>query len=95
MIAGYQHNAKLILDAVAKAGFTAFGGQNAPYIWLKTPQGISSWDFFDQLLNQAQVVGTPGVGFGQCGEGFFRLTAFNTLQLTQQAATRICELKLR
>lgn len=95
VIAGYQHNAKLILDAVAKAGFTAFGGKNAPYIWLKTPQGISSWDFFDQLLNQAQVVGTPGVGFGQCGEGFFRLTAFNTPQLTQQAATRICELKLR
>lgn len=89
----YQQNARTILNALQQAGLTAFGGQNAPYIWLKTPTGIDSWTFFDFLLEKAQVVGTPGVGFGQCGEGFFRLTAFNTPQLTQQAAACICALK--
>ncbi len=91
-IALYQHNAQSILHALQQAGFTAFGGRNAPYIWLKTPQGVSSWEFFDTLLEKAQVVGTPGVGFGLCGEGFFRLTAFNTPALTQEAAARICAL---
>ncbi len=90
----YQQNAQVILRALHQAGLTAFGGQNAPYIWLKTPNGMASWDFFDKLLNQAQVVGTPGVGFGLCGEGFFRLTAFNTPQLTQQAAQRLTRLSL-
>ena len=90
----YQQNAQVILQALKQAGLTAFGGQNAPYIWLKTPAGMASWDFFDLLLHQAQVVGTPGVGFGLCGEGFFRLTAFNTAQLTQQAALRITRLSL-
>lgn len=92
-IALYQQNACIILNALQNAGITAFGGQNAPYIWLKTPQGMPSWDFFDVLLNKAQVVGTPGVGFGQCGEGFFRLTAFNTPALTQEAALRLAQLK--
>lgn len=92
-IALYQRNAQVILDAVKQAGLTAFGGQNAPYIWLKTPRGVSSWEFFDTLLEKAQVVGTPGVGFGLCGEGFFRLTAFNTPALTQEAARRICALQ--
>ncbi len=91
-IALYQQNAHTILHALQQAGLTAFGGKNAPYIWLKTPQGVSSWEFFDTLLEKAQVVGTPGVGFGLCGEGFFRLTAFNTPQLTQEAAARICAL---
>ena len=94
VIALYQQNAQLILRALTQAKITAFGGQNAPYIWLKTPQGMASWDFFELLLNQAQVVGTPGVGFGLCGEGFFRLTAFNTPILTQEAAQRLTRLTI-
>lgn len=93
VISLYQQNAKTILNALRQAGITAFGGENAPYIWLKTPNGISSWEFFDLLLEKAQVVGTPGVGFGLCGEGYFRLTAFNTPELTQQASQRICSIK--
>ena len=92
VIAGYQQNARVILQALQNAGLTAFGGVNAPYIWLKTPKGVDSWAFFDRLLNDARVVGTPGVGFGGCGEGFFRLTAFNTPELTQEAARRIAGL---
>lgn len=93
VIALYQQNAQVILHALCKAGLTAFGGVNAPYIWLKTPAGIASWEFFDLLLENVQVVGTPGVGFGRCGEGFFRLTAFNTPTFTKQAAERICTIK--
>ena len=93
VISLYRQNAQAILQALRQAGLTAFGGENAPYIWLKTPVGISSWEFFDLLLEKVQVVGTPGVGFGKCGEGYFRLTAFNTPVLTQQAAQRICAIK--
>ena len=93
VIRGYQQNARVIFDALKQAGLTAYGGQNAPYIWLKTPGGLDSWSFFDKLLAGVQVVGTPGVGFGACGEGFFRLTAFNTPQLTQMAAQRLADLK--
>lgn len=93
VIRGYRQNAQVILLALRQVGLTAFGGENAPYIWLKTPKGIDSWLFFDKLLTEAQVVGTPGVGFGACGEGYFRLTAFNTPQLTQQAAGRIARLQ--
>lgn len=93
VISLYQQNAHVILTALHQAGLTAFGGKNAPYIWLKTPMGISSWKFFDLLLEKVQVVGTPGVGFGKCGEGYFRLTAFNTPVLTQKAAERICTIK--
>ena len=93
-IALYRQNAQVILHALTQVGIRAFGGQNAPYIWLKTPGDMASWDFFDLLLNKAQVVGTPGVGFGLCGEGFFRLTAFNTPALTQEAAHRVAQLKL-
>ncbi len=88
----YMQNAQVILSALQNAGLTAYGGVNAPYIWLKTPNGLDSWAFFDKLLAEAYVVGTPGVGFGACGEGFFRLTAFNTPQRTQQAAQRIAAL---
>ena len=88
----YQKNAQVILQALQAAGLQAFGGINAPYIWLKTPNGIDSWTFFDRLLSKARVVGTPGVGFGACGEGYFRLTAFNTPELTQAAASRIAHL---
>ena len=95
VIALYQQNAQVILQAVRQAGLTAFGGQNAPYIWIKTPVGKTSWEFFDDLLNRAQIVGTPGVGFGFCGEGYLRLTAFNTPERTRQAAARLGALSLR
>ncbi len=76
VIAYYMENAKLILNGVKEKGLVAFGGINAPYIWMKTPNGMASWDFFDKLLNEAHVVGTPGSGFGASGEGYFRLSAF-------------------
>src|SRR5690606_31937969 len=75
-IAYYMENARLIREGLQAAGFTVYGGVNAPYIWLKTPAGLGSWEFFDKLLNEAHVVGTPGAGFGACGEGYFRLSAF-------------------
>lgn len=93
VIAGYLANARVISDALRTAGLEAFGGVNAPYIWLKTPQGMSSWEFFDFMLEKLQIVGTPGSGFGAAGEGYFRLTAFNTPQLTLRAAQRIAQLK--
>ena len=93
IIDGYLANARVIAGALKEAGFAAYGGENAPYIWLKTPQGVSSWQFFDFMLEKLQIVGTPGSGFGHSGEGYFRLTAFNTPQLTEQAAQRILKLK--
>lgn len=89
----YLKNAQVILQSLKKAGLQAYGGENAPYIWLKTPKGLDSWAFFDKLLTQAHIIGTPGVGFGSCGEGFFRLTAFNTPQLTQEASERLAKLQ--
>ncbi len=88
-VAYYMENARMIRDGLAQAGFTAYGGVNAPYIWLKTPEGMTSWDFFDRLLNEVQVVGTPGSGFGASGEGYFRLTAFGTHENTREAIKRI------
>ena len=85
----YMANAKLILDGLGKAGFTTFGGVNAPYVWLKTPQGVDSWEFFDQLLEKTNVVGTPGSGFGACGEGYFRLSAFGIREKVEEAIERI------
>nr|WP_294663921.1 LL-diaminopimelate aminotransferase [uncultured Blautia sp.] len=85
----YMRNAKLIHDELAKAGFSVSGGVNAPYIWLETPDKMTSWEFFDYLLKQANVVGTPGSGFGAHGEGFFRLTAFGTYENTLKAIDRI------
>ena len=70
-------------------GITVYGGDNAPYLWLKTPAGVDSWSFFDQVLQQAHVVGTPGVGFGAAGEGFFRLSAFNQRATVEEAMRRI------
>ena len=92
-IAYYMNNAKLIREGLQKAGYTVYGGVNAPYIWLKTPDGVTSWEFFDYLLDQAKVVGTPGSGFGPSGEGYFRLTAFGTLEKTKEAIRRIQNLK--
>lgn len=85
----YMDNAKVILDALTKGGLSVFGGIHAPYIWMKTPGGMPSWDFFDFLLNKAHVVGTPGAGFGPCGEGYFRLTAFGSRDSAAEASARI------
>ncbi|MBQ7908500.1 MAG: LL-diaminopimelate aminotransferase [Elusimicrobiaceae bacterium] len=93
IIDGYLANARVIYGALKEAGFEVFGGENAPYIWLKTPKGVTSWEFFDFMLEKLQIVGTPGSGFGRSGEGYFRLTAFNTPELTQKAAQRILNLK--
>ncbi|MBU5469072.1 LL-diaminopimelate aminotransferase [Falcatimonas sp. MSJ-15] len=88
-IAYYMNNAKLIREGLASAGYTVSGGINAPYIWLKTPDKLTSWEFFDLLLNKANVVGTPGSGFGPSGEGYFRLTAFGSYENTLKAIERI------
>lgn len=85
----YQNNAKTILMGLKEAGYTVSGGVNAPYIWLETPNGMTSWEFFDLLLEKANVVGTPGSGFGPSGEGYFRLTAFGTYENTLKAIERI------
>lgn len=88
-ISYYMRNAKTILDGLKEAGFTAYGGVNSPYIWMKTPDHMTSWEFFDLLLDKAHVVGTPGSGFGPSGEGFFRLTAFGNYENTKEAIDRI------
>lgn len=88
-IAYYMENARIIREGLREAGYVAYGGVNAPYIWLKVPGGKTSWEFFDRLLNEVQVVGTPGCGFGASGEGFFRLTAFGTKENTMEALKRI------
>lgn len=91
-IAYYMNNAKIIKEGLASAGYSVSGGVNAPYIWLATPDGMSSWEFFDHLLANANVVGTPGSGFGPSGEGYFRLTAFGTYENTVEALERIKKL---
>ncbi len=85
----YMENAKIIRDGLTELGLTVFGGVNAPYIWLKTPSGMTSWGLFDKLLNEVNVVGTPGSGFGPSGEGYFRLTAFGSRENTIEAVKRI------
>ena len=85
----YRRNVKLITDVLDKKGIFYSGGVNSPYIWMECPHGMKSWEFFDWLLNTAYVVGTPGVGFGACGEGYFRLTSFNTYENTAEAMERI------
>lgn len=85
----YMKNAAYMLKSLKEAGYEVFGGVNSPYVWLATPEGMSSWEFFDKLLHEAQVVGTPGVGFGPSGEGYFRLTAFNDFENTVEAMDRI------
>lgn len=88
-IAYYLNNARIIREGLSAAGFTVYGGVNSPYVWLKTPDGLTSWEFFDLLLEKTGVVGTPGSGFGLNGEGYFRLTAFNTTENTKAAVERI------
>lgn len=88
-IAYYMNNAKIIREGLKEAGYTVYGGINAPYIWLKVPNGMTSWEFFDKLLEEKNIVGTPGSGFGPSGEGYFRLTAFGSLENTIEAIERI------
>ncbi len=88
----YKENAKYMKQELEKIGFITYGGENSPYIWLKLPNGIDSWRFFDKLLNEVAVVGTPGVGFGKYGEGFFRLTAFSSREDTIEAIDRITKI---
>ncbi len=85
----YMENARIIREGLTEAGVTIFGGVNAPYIWLKTPAGMTSWDFFDKLLTECHVVGTPGSGFGPSGEGYFRLSAFGNRENVVEAVERI------
>ena len=87
-----MENAKTIREGLKQAGFTVYGGINAPYIWLKCPNGLTSWEFFDKLLEEVNVVGTPGSGFGPHGEGYFRLTAFGTKENSIEAIKRISNL---
>jgi LL-diaminopimelate aminotransferase len=89
LISFYLENAQIIRQQLSAAGITTYGGVNAPYVWVKTPQGLSSWDFFDKLLNTCNVVGTPGSGFGAAGEGYFRISAFNSRENVENAMARI------
>ena len=89
LIEDYMRNARIIADGLAAAGFTVYGGRNAPYIWLRTPPGVTSWDFFDRMLTEVHIVGAPGSGFGPSGEGYYRLTAFGSRERTEEAIARI------
>lgn len=88
-LAYYQRNAKTIFEGLTEAGFTCYGAVNSPYVWLRVPEGMTSWEFFDDLLDKCQVVGTPGSGFGKCGEGYLRLTGFGNYEKTVEAVDRI------
>ncbi|MBR5765334.1 MAG: LL-diaminopimelate aminotransferase, partial [Lachnospiraceae bacterium] len=90
----YMGNAKCIYDGLKECGYEVYGGVNAPYIWLRTPGDMSSWDFFDHLLKDANVVGTPGSGFGPGGEHYFRLTGFGSRENTIEAVGRIKKLHI-
>lgn len=90
----YMNNAKIIREGLASEGLQVYGGVNSPYIWVKTPKGMTSWGFFDYLLNDLYVVGTPGVGFGPSGEGYLRLTAFGTLENTKEAVSRLKKISI-
>ena len=91
LVSFYLENAKIIREQLTAAGLSVYGGVNAPYVWVKTPNGLSSWDFFDKLLQSCNVVGTPGSGFGAAGEGYFRISAFNSRENVEEAMRRITE----
>ncbi|MDE5097000.1 MAG: LL-diaminopimelate aminotransferase [Trichodesmium sp. St16_bin4-tuft] len=91
LIQFYLENAKIICSQLQAAGLTVYGGVNAPYVWVQTPTGLSSWDFFDKLLQNCNVVGTPGSGFGAAGEGYFRISSFNSRENVNEAMKRITE----
>ncbi len=94
IISIYMKNADLMCCSLHRLGYSVYGGQNAPYVWLKTPKGMGSWEFFDLLLEKLHIVGTPGAGFGAAGEGFFRLSAFNHPQKVQDAMDRFASLQI-
>lgn len=94
LVGYYMENARIIREGLTSAGLICFGGVNAPYIWLQTPNKMPGWDFFNKLLSEANIVGTPGAGFGSCGEGYFRLTAFGDRENTLRAVDRFKNLKL-
>jgi LL-diaminopimelate aminotransferase len=89
LIDHYMGNAKLLREAAAGAGLPVFGGENAPYVWVGCPAGLSSWDMFDKMLGEAQVVITPGSGFGSAGEGYFRISAFNSRANVEEVCRRL------
>ena len=89
LVAFYMQNAAIIRRELTAAGIQVYGGEQAPYVWLKTPENMDSWGFFDHLLGKAHVVGTPGSGFGAAGEGYFRLSAFNSRENVEEAMGRI------
>ena len=91
LIEGYMANAALLREACLQIGLPVFGGVNAPYVWVGCPDGLSSWDMFDKMLNEANVVITPGSGFGAAGEGYFRISAFNTRKNVEEVCRRIVE----
>lgn len=91
LVSFYLENAKIIREKLTAAGLTVYGGVNAPYVWVKAPSGLSSWDFFDKLLQTCHVVGTPGSGFGAAGEGYFRISAFNSRKNVEEAMKRITD----
>ena len=91
LVSFYMENAKIIREQLTAAGLAVYGGVNAPYVWVQTPNGLSSWDFFDKLLQTVNVVGTPGSGFGAAGEGYFRISAFNSRENVEEAMKRITE----
>ncbi len=91
LIGFYLENAKIIRDRLTAAGLQVYGGVNAPYVWVKIPNGLTSWDFFDKLVNTCNVIGTPGSGFGAAGEGYFRISAFNSRENVEEAMKRITE----
>jgi LL-diaminopimelate aminotransferase len=91
LVSFYLENAKIIREKLSAAGLAVYGGVNAPYVWVNTPNGLSSWDFFDKLLETCHVVGTPGSGFGAAGEGYFRISAFNSRENVEEAMKRITE----
>jgi len=91
LVSFYMENARIIREQLTAAGIQVYGGENAPYVWVKTPDGLTSWDFFDKLLNTCNIVGTPGSGFGAAGEGYFRISAFNSRDNVEEAMKRITE----
>jgi len=93
IISVYLDNAKLVTETLTRGGYTVYGGINSPYIWMKTPDGIGSWEFFDLLLQRAHLATTPGAGFGRCGEGFMRLSALARPDDVKEAMVRLCNLK--
>ena len=93
LVSHYMSNASILREAVQACGLKVYGGVNAPYIWVRAPEGVTSWSIFDRMLNEANIVVTPGSGFGRAGEGYFRISAFNSREKAIEAAARIKAMK--